>query len=131
MSAQRLDAMPIAAVIVSRRGSRRRKLEAIISAMPGLTLSGWAENLGTALRLIGTCRPNLVLLDTDLAENEAWILIRQIGSSWPAMSLIVLAYDDNHFDHAVELGVEFVLPPDISMAGLLSVVDQCTAQIQE
>jgi DNA-binding NarL/FixJ family response regulator len=122
--AQRVRTKNTEVVIVGRKGPDRGSLRTILSVIPGLTWRGWADSVGSALRLIETCRPHLVLLDTDLPGNQAWILIRQIGSSWPEIDLIVLARNDGHAAHAKELGAKKVLPRATSTTQLLSAIDE-------
>ncbi len=126
--AQRVRSKNTEVVIVGRKGRDRGSLRTMLSVVPGLTLRGWADSAGSALRLIETCRPHLVLLDTDLPGNQAWILIRQIGSSWPGIDLIVLARNDGHAVHAKELGAEKVLPGATSTIQLLSAIDEVMHQ---
>ncbi len=81
----------IPVLIVARPGRMRDSLRALLRAIPQLEIVGQADNGSSALGMVTNYHPSLVLLDSDLPDDEAWTVLKKTKSEWPQTRCIVLA----------------------------------------
>jgi DNA-binding NarL/FixJ family response regulator len=77
-------------VIVSRPGIMQQSLRAALAAIPWLRLVGTAGDGLTALNLIQQQQPDLLLLDSNLLEEERMSLLQQVKQHWPTIRCLAL-----------------------------------------
>jgi DNA-binding NarL/FixJ family response regulator len=76
----------------------REGLAARISTQPDLQVCGEASTIDEALALIGTTRPDLVIVDLALKQGSGLDLIKRASASRPsAKILVVSAYEESLF----------------------------------
>jgi DNA-binding NarL/FixJ family response regulator len=78
----------------------REGLRARLSAVPGIEVVGEAGEAGQAHRLVGTLRPDLVLMDVGMKQVNGIELTRQLREHHPALKVLMLSmYDNPEFVH--------------------------------
>jgi DNA-binding NarL/FixJ family response regulator len=76
----------------------REGLAARISAQPDMEVCGEAADIESALQLVATVRPHLVIVDIALRDGHGIDLIKRIGAAnVSTRMLVVSAYDESFF----------------------------------
>lgn len=104
--------MSLKTLIVDDEPIARQVLREELECIPGIILSGEADNGTTALTLIERNRPDVVLLDLQMPDMGGLDVIRQIGQgSHTPVIVIVTAYDEFAV-RAFEAGaIDYLLKP--------------------
>ena len=116
------------ALIVTGSGSLQSGLLALTTAIPRIEVVGEASNASVALGMIGEHRPDLVLLDTDLAGDEEWTVLKGIKAQWPQIRCIVLADDVRQQRQAEAFGADVVLLKGTRPAKLIAAIERLLSQ---
>lgn len=66
------------ALVVAKPGRIRSSLQAVLQVMPQLCGADLVSDETSAIEIVTKYRPALVILDVDLPDNQAWILLAQI-----------------------------------------------------
>jgi two-component system response regulator DevR len=111
-------------LIVTRPGSLQSGLQALMTTIPQIGIVGQACNAEAALRMVTTLSPELVLLDTDLPDDETWIVLRQIKTRWPRIQCVVLADNVRHQQEAEVAGADVVLLKGLPPAKLIANIEE-------
>lgn len=92
--------------IVEDDPSTRSSLAHSVQQAEGLTLGGTAGSLAEALEILGTCVPDLVLLDLRLPDGIAHPFIEHVSQTMPAVKVLVITVlgDETNVVRAIELG---------------------------
>jgi DNA-binding NarL/FixJ family response regulator len=77
-------------LIVAKPGRIRNSLQALLQIMPRLKVAGIASHTFLALQMLSQYQPALVLLDVDLPDNQAWVLLQQIQLKQPQTRCLLL-----------------------------------------
>lgn len=80
-------------LIVVRPGPLRDGVEALMATVPRIEIVGKVESASSALRLVLSCRPNLMLLDAGLSGDESWNLLTHCRKEHPELRCIVFVDD--------------------------------------
>ncbi len=84
-----------AVLIVDSHPIFRKGLSVILNTEPGLSVCGEAGDVTSAMQLLETRRPNLVMLDLRLGNGDVFELIKGWKSRFPELKVVVLsAYDE-------------------------------------
>jgi len=78
-------------LIVVRPGPLRDGVEALMATVPRTEIVGKVESASSALRLVLSCRPDLLLLDAGLSGDESWNLLTHCRKEHPGLRCIVFA----------------------------------------
>jgi two-component system, NarL family, nitrate/nitrite response regulator NarL len=73
----------------------REGVRTLILGQPGHEVVGEAPDADTALQLVATLRPQLVLTDIGMKHTNGIALTVQLRARWPEMAVIVLSMYDN------------------------------------
>jgi DNA-binding NarL/FixJ family response regulator len=111
------------ALIVAKPGSLHDGLLALLTAIPQLDVVGEADDADLALQMVAKRRPELVLMDADLPQDEAWEVLGKIKTEWPAMQCVVLAGDVQQRQAAEAAGADIVLLKGIPAAKLIASIE--------
>src|SRR6266576_3030339 len=98
--------------IVDDKQMARRVLREELEQIPGVLVTGEAENGKIALQMIERDPPDLVFLDLQMPEVGGFEVIQGLGRhSHPPVVVVVTAFDQ-HAIQALEAGaVDFILKP--------------------
>ncbi len=78
-------------LIVAKPGRMRDSLQALLQIMPRLKVAGVASHSFSAMQMLVRYNPGLVLLDVDLPDNQAWVLLKQMQLTRPQTRCLFLA----------------------------------------
>jgi two-component system, NarL family, response regulator LiaR len=105
----------IRVLIVDDHAVVREGLRAFLGMLPGIRISGEAANGAEAVRMVGSARPHVVLMDLVMPEMDGIEAIRRIHEAHPEVKLIALtsfAGDDSVFP-AIKAGASAYLLKDV------------------
>lgn len=86
-------------VVVDDSLQVQRSLEHLLAAVPGVAVTGCAEDVASALSLIEASRPDVVVLDVDLRHGDKGIdVLRHVTREHPDVKVIAMS---NFTWHAV------------------------------
>jgi DNA-binding NarL/FixJ family response regulator len=68
----------------------RERLEALLAQVPGTTIAGHAAGAASAVREILEKRPDLVVLDVQLAEGSGFDVLRELHARAPQLPVVML-----------------------------------------
>ena len=78
------------ALIVARPGRLRDAWRALLMATPLIGKVHQADDELSALGLVESVQPQLILLDSDMADGAPWRLLQQIKADHPECGSVVL-----------------------------------------
>ena len=68
----------------------RERLESLLIQVPGTTIAGRASRAAEAIREILAIRPDLVVLDVQLAEGSGFDVLRELHARAPELPVVML-----------------------------------------
>ena len=69
----------------------RQRLEAMLTEVPGTQIVGRAAGAEAAIRDILQTRPDLVVLDVQLAEGSGFDVLRELHAQAPELDVVMLS----------------------------------------
>ncbi|HYL89348.1 MAG TPA: response regulator transcription factor [Burkholderiales bacterium] len=69
----------------------RQRLEALLTEVPGIEIVGRAAGAQVAIRDILEARPDLVVLDVQLAEGSGFDVLRALHAQAPELGVVMLS----------------------------------------
>lgn len=114
----------IQAIIVSRPGIMQESLRAALANMSQLEIIKSVGDGLSAWDVIRKQPPNLVVIDSNLLEDEILALLRRIKGKWPAVCCLVLAESARQERWAVASGADAVWQRDRSTRELTEYLAQ-------
>jgi two-component system response regulator DegU len=112
------------ALIVTHRGTLQDGLQALVRSIPRVDIIGLVGDGTRALEMVREHDPDLVLLDTNLPNDEEWRVLRQIKALWPKIRCIILADDVEQRQRAMELEADIVLLKGFPPARLADIIEK-------
>ena len=76
-------------LIVAKPGRIRDSVEALLRTMPQIKTVSKVDDIPTILKMIGEYRPDLILLYTDLPQEESWQILEYLSGD-PRIKCLVL-----------------------------------------
>lgn len=94
-------------VLVDDHQILREGLRHLLLAEPGLQIAGEAGDGRTALELVESLQPDLVVMDLGLPDGGGLGFARQIRTRWPAIKVIILSslLEKRYLDEALSSGI--------------------------
>jgi DNA-binding NarL/FixJ family response regulator len=102
----------------------RDGLRALLRATPRLEFIGQADNSLSALEMVMDCQPFLILLDSNLPEDEVQSLLEQTKINHPHTRCVVLANDVQQQYAARTAGADSVLLAGFPVARFFAVIEE-------
>jgi len=112
--------MPTA--LVSRPGIMQQSLRASLAACPGLELVGAYGDGLTALNHVMTDAPALLVIDSNLLDEEVAALLAAVKAQYATTHCVVLIRSSQRAAWARASGADAVVPHDGSMHELMAVL---------
>ena len=106
-------------LIVARPGLVREGLQAVLSAIPGMNALEPAGDGASALDKLASHRPDLVIVDSSLPEDELRATLRNIKDQYPDVRCVVIAASPRQARALEATGADAILVEG-SSAALLS-----------
>lgn len=69
----------------------RQRLEALLAAVPGAAIAGHASGASEAVSRILATRPDVVILDLQLAEGSGFDVLRELHAAAPEIDVYMLS----------------------------------------
>jgi DNA-binding NarL/FixJ family response regulator len=82
---------PISTMVVAKPGLMRNSLLAFLRGIPGVDVVALVDNTTTALQMVRTLQPTVLLVDTNLAEDGVLGMVKQLKIELPGLRSIVLS----------------------------------------
>ena len=114
-------------LIVSYPGDLQNELLALLTTIPQIQIVLVVEEAPSALRIIATHRPGLVLLDMNLPVDHAPMILRQIKTQWPEIQAVAFADTVQQKQEAETLGVNSVLFKGFQAAKMITIIEEILA----
>jgi DNA-binding NarL/FixJ family response regulator len=95
-------------LIVVRPGPLRDGVEALMTTVSRIEIVGKVESASSALRLVLSCRPDLVLLDAGLPGDEGWNVLAHCRREHPGLRCILFADDTEQVREGRAAGADAV-----------------------
>lgn len=105
---------PLKTVIVSRPGVSQEALRTGLRAFTWVDIVGSASNGLSALFLIEQKRPNLVVIDSNLLDDELTHLVQHIKKEYPNLYCLALTHTQHQQQAILESGADAALLRDSS-----------------
>jgi DNA-binding NarL/FixJ family response regulator len=86
----RVMAQPTRVLIADDSAHARAGLRALLTTWPKITVVGEAANGQDAVRLVGECRPDVVLMDVHMPVLDGVQATHLIKQQWPAVTVVIL-----------------------------------------
>jgi len=90
----------VSTLLLAKPGALRDSLVVLLMSLPQVATVKLADNAASALSMVETHRPALVLLDLGLSGGQSWNLLRQIRRRWPHIQCVVLVDNVQHLQQA-------------------------------
>jgi len=112
------------ALIVARPGRLRDAWRALLMATPLIGHVHQADDEPSALGLVESVQPQLVLLDSDMADGGPWTLLQQIKADHPECGSVVLVCNLQERAQAEAAGADVVLLRGFPAERLFQVIEE-------
>lgn len=98
----------------------------MISANPGLSICGEAENLESTIPLIETTGPDLAIIDLSLAKGTSLDSVLKLRETFPKLPLLVLSMHDEslYCERALRAGARGYIMKQEAISGLVAAIHQ-------
>ena len=116
------------ALIVARPGPLRNSLQALMTTMPQIEILAETSDPSALLRMGAEIRPDVVLLDASLREEQVWAALGQIKEEWSQTRSIVLVEDSQQQQKAQASGADVVLIKGYPAANLIAAIERLLSQ---
>jgi len=114
----------VSVFIIAKSDRMRDSLESLLESKPGIKLAGQTDDYLTAMTMITQHRPGLVILDTNLAKDQAWITaLTQAKSQSPQTRYLVVTDTTRNINIAQAAGADAVLIKGFALARLFTVIE--------
>ncbi len=116
------------ALIVAKPGRMRDSLEALVASMRQIEIVNKADDGPSALEIITSHPPTLVLVDSNLSGDETWSILRQIKFKWPQTRCLVLTDTIRQKWMAQGAGADSILRTGFPAAKFFSTIEGLLAR---
>jgi DNA-binding NarL/FixJ family response regulator len=82
---------PLSVVVVDDHPLVRVGIRAVLESLSGVTCVGEASSVESALALIESVRPDVVLVDISLKDGSGLTVVREAGRRWPSIRMVILS----------------------------------------
>jgi DNA-binding NarL/FixJ family response regulator len=116
-------ANPISALLVVKPGPLREALRTLMTSIPGVKVTGEVGDTSSALKMIGECQPDLVLVDAGLPDGEAWRTLKQMKEKWPHVRCVILTDHSCQYQEAKAAHADAVLQKGVPPTLLVQAIE--------
>jgi len=102
----------------------RDNLKLLLRTIPGIEIVGQADDSSSALRMSAEHRPALVLVDTNLPNDDVLTVLRQIKARQPQTRCLVLADNGQKQEDIAAAGADAVLRKGFPAEELFDTVER-------
>lgn len=98
-------------LIVDDEPLARRGLQVLLGSIPEIQIVGEAGNVAQALALVSSARPDLILLDIELREENGFELLTRLDRGESPAIVFVTAYSQHAIRAFEESALDYLLKP--------------------
>ena len=106
---QQPDDGRVRAVIASRPGVLQESLRAMLSGSGQVVVTGSAGDGLSALSMVREVQPALLVIDSNLLEDETLSLLKEVKGAWPEVRCLVLVQTTRRKNRALAAGADAVM----------------------
>ena len=96
-------------VVVSRPGAMQQSLRVALTQMPWMKIEASVGDSLSAFKLVESQPPHLLVVDSNLLDEELHLLLREVKLNWPAVHCLVLTQTRRQQKEALAAGADTVL----------------------
>jgi len=119
------------ALIVARPGPLRNSLQALMTTMPQIEILAETSDPSALLRMGAGIKPDVVLLDASLPQEQVWPALQQIKEEWSQTRSIVLVEDSQQQQKAQAAGADVALLKGYPATRLVATIEGLLSQEEE
>ena len=112
----------VSAVLVAAPGVMQEAMETIFKSFPDLQVVGTASGGLSAVNLLRSHQPDLIVVDASIPDGEALALVKQVKAQHVSTSCIVLTTTTQQMHGALAEGADVVLPRSVPYSTLVMAV---------
>lgn len=116
----------IPTIVVSRPGVMQQALRTSLSLYPGIVILSSAGDALNALHQVEAHHPTLVVIDTNLLNDEIEALLTSLKATPSPPRCLVFVTSSFHTNTMLQAGADAVLPRDSSAEQLHTTLEQVT-----
>lgn len=113
----------VSALIIASPCQLRNGLQVLLAAIPTINRVSQVDDVASALAMGADHSPALVLLDSDLSDQELVSALRKLKGKWPEMKFIVLVDDDRDHGAAKAAGADVILTQGVLASKFYATVE--------
>jgi two-component system response regulator DesR len=106
---QQPDDGKVRAVIASRPGVMQESLRTMLTGSGQVAVTGSAGDGLSALSMVREVQPALLVVDSNLLEDEVVSLLREVKGAWPEVRCLVLVQTTGRKNRALAAGADAVI----------------------
>ena len=114
----------VRAVIASRPGVMQESLRAMLTGSGQVAVIGSAGDALSALSMVREVQPALLVVDSNLLEDEAISLLKEVKGVWPEVCCLVLVQTTGRKNRALAAGADAVMSRHDGVGALNQVLHQ-------
>ena len=114
----------VVTLLVAKPGTFRDSLGVMLKALPQVVTVNLASDVASALQILETRSPILVVLDLGLPGAQSWAVLRHIKCRWPHVRCVALADTVKHMQQARAYGTGEVFIKGYPAAKLSAVIER-------
>jgi DNA-binding NarL/FixJ family response regulator len=111
------------ALIVTKPGHLCNGLQSLLRTVPQIEIIAETQDPSVLLKVGTEIHPELVLLDADLFDEDAWTAVVKLKGEWPQTQCVALVDNDQQRQNAQEAGVDLVLPKGYPAQKLVELIE--------
>ena len=111
-------------MIASRPGVMQESLRAMLTASGQVAVTGSAGDGLSALSRVREEQPALLVVDSNLLEDEALSLLKEVKAAWPEVLCLVLVQTTGRKNRALAAGADAVVSRNDGVGTLNQVLRQ-------
>jgi DNA-binding NarL/FixJ family response regulator len=118
----------VSALIIASPRQLRDSLQVLLAAIPGIDHVSQIDDVPSALVMKVNHNPALVLLDSDLSNDELLAELRRIKAEWPQTQCIVLVDEEQNHKAAKTAGADVILMKGVLASKFYATVEDLLAR---
>ena len=111
------------ALIVARSNAMQEALNTVLSSDPEIEIIGMADDGFSAMEILKTHQPDLVMVDDNLPNGEVLNLIHYLKKDWPQTKTIVLTDGTQQKQVLLAAGADAVLLRGIPAEQIIEIIN--------
>jgi DNA-binding NarL/FixJ family response regulator len=120
--------MGASALIIAGPGPLRDGLQALVGTMPQVGKVDVLSDTRSPSQAEIDLHPTLVLLDAEMAEDRAWLMVRHAKGRWPQARTIILVGSVEQRQEAEAAGADVVLLAGFPAGRLVAAIVRLLSQ---